>query len=650
MMDKRENDMALSLYEEAIAEAKQLRDVAEQNAKNKIIDAVTPKIRRLIEKQLLGEDDSSDEGDEELDDLAFLADEPAGDELAGDEVASEVGHDEPDGDEMMTIDLDDLGMSQVPDDMSMELPGDQADMSFDASGGEDGGPSVSVPAGVDVDVEIGADGSVSLDTGAVDLHVGGEGGGDDGMDAGDELLLDEPVAEALSRLVQHRKTQTKKALNLEQKLNHFEKKLRKFYALVEALDGKRLSSSQRAIVRNHYTKLLREIGSLQQKAILIECGSSGRLHRRTVSILKEMKKMSRSSRRRTARGNTNYLRKLLENTGLDEFDLFEEEEDELAAEEGGEEEMDLEDEGGEGEVDVDSAQAAIEDLGAALGLDVVVEPEGEEEEGEEEDLEDEGGEEEIEFESQLYGESDKEDDDEEVVEIDESTLRNELRRLKRRRQGRRYISEETSGVDEPSQTADAFGGGDVEDEIFVDVDEATLLNALADELGDAPKPSVGSGGDTDAMTAEGRRRRRNTRARQTNRFNESRKNRALTNKLSEYKKAVGSLRGQLTEMNLFNAKLLYANKLMQNRNLSPKQQRAIVEALDGAKPLREAKLLYKSLTNSLGRTGSRALKDSAVRRTSGSSSRSTRSARPAQNGVEVDRWAVLAGIPGKDSK
>ena len=38
------------------------------------------------------------------------------------------------------------------------------------------------------------------------------------------------------------------------------------------------------------------------------------------------------------------------------------------------------------------------------------------------------------------------------------------------------------------------------------------------------------------------------------------------------------LKQQLSEMNLFNAKLLYVNKLMQNRNVSSKQQRAIVEA------------------------------------------------------------------------
>ena len=55
--------MSNSLYDEAIAEAKQLREVAEKNAKNAIIEAVTPRIRRFIEDQLVKEESStSDEG------------------------------------------------------------------------------------------------------------------------------------------------------------------------------------------------------------------------------------------------------------------------------------------------------------------------------------------------------------------------------------------------------------------------------------------------------------------------------------------------------------------------------------------------------------------------------------------------------------
>jgi hypothetical protein len=121
-----------------------------------------------------------------------------------------------------------------------------------------------------------------------------------------------------------------------------------------------------------------------------------------------------------------------------------------------------------------------------------------------------------------------------------------------------------------------------------------------------------------------------------------------TRKLREYRKAVNSLKGQLVEMNLFNAKLLYANKLMQNKNLTTKQQRAIVEALDNAKTLREAKLLYKSLSESLTRRARGKKLTEGSLRTLGSSSRSTRSAQPAKNGVEADRWATLAGLPGND--
>ena len=48
--------MSQNLYQDAIADARKLREMAEQSAKNKIIDAVTPRIRDLIESQLLGED------------------------------------------------------------------------------------------------------------------------------------------------------------------------------------------------------------------------------------------------------------------------------------------------------------------------------------------------------------------------------------------------------------------------------------------------------------------------------------------------------------------------------------------------------------------------------------------------------------------
>ena len=168
------------------------------------------------------------------------------------------------------------------------------------------------------------------------------------------------------------------------------------------------------------------------------------------------------------------------------------------------------------------------------------------------------------------------------------------------------LNEEAADAD----PALAHGGEEVGD-VLLDVSEDDLINALADELGSV---------------------------------SESKELEAARKEIEQYKEAVTELKGQLVEMNLFNAKLLYANKLMQNKDLSMKQQKAIVEALDNAKTLREAKLLFKSLTESLNRrTGSKKLNEGSLR-TIGSASRSTRSASPAQSGAEVDRWAVLAGL------
>ena len=77
-----------------------------------------------------------------------------------------------------------------------------------------------------------------------------------------------------------------------------------------------------------------------------------------------------------------------------------------------------------------------------------------------------------------------------------------------------------------------------------------------------------------------------------------------------------------------------------------KQQRHIVESLDEAGTLNEAKLLFESLSKSLSRPAksSGSINESTTRRTLGSASRAVRSAQPMNEGVALDRWATLAGI------
>ena len=563
--------MSLNLYQEAIVEAKQLREMAEQNAKNKIIDAVTPKIRELIEQQLVSDDDEETEliiGDDDLG--------PPGigpDPLAPDEEI-----------------LDLSGLAADIESVGDELVDDEED---DSSG---------------VSITVQGDLNMSLDE----------------SDDDDDLLLSKEGASHLNSFL--REYARNKSINsrlalLESKVNRFKKDL-------SYINLNKTSPINRQIVATYYANLLREVNSLTDQVIFINESVDERLEQRLLLTLKEIKNMSK---RRDAR----IFRRLFEelaDEGLREMGLSEQDEEVLAAEE----EVDVDMEEVPEEVDAVAAQDALEPLATALGFEVTpVEEEEVEVDEEELDLE--------------LEEGDGADDDEaqnEVYEIDEAAIRRELRRL-------RVLREQDSEVGRAADADPALAhGGEDEGDLFVDVNEEDLLNALADELGDpgVPEPTVESRRRRARRThsrsrrmAETRRSRRRSAPR--SRVVESRRNRAVQVRAVKAEKTAHHLRRQLQEMNLFNAKLLFANKLMQNRELSTKQQRTIVEALDKATNIREAKLLYKSLSSSLHK--SRGSLTESRTRLLASSSRSTRSGSPTNNGSDTDRWALLAGIPNK---
>ena len=60
--------------------------------------------------------------------------------------------------------------------------------------------------------------------------------------------------------------------------------------------------------------------------------------------------------------------------------------------------------------------------------------------------------------------------------------------------------------------------------------------------------------------------------------------------------AVETLRTELNEVNLLNAKLLYVNKIFNAKNLNESQKLKVVKAFDKAESAKEAKLVYESLT------------------------------------------------------
>lgn len=555
-----------SLYRDAIADARKLREAAEQNAKNRIIDAVTPKLRQLIEAQINEEDDLLD------DDMAGDTDLVSTDDfvdLLQDEEPDTVAPAEPMDLDMGSMDIESDGLG------SLEIKDDSADISLDmADGFDDDEESSSEEEETNVNINITVEGKRNY-------------------------------------LLRHR------AIRLVKKLSE-------------------------AKTRSERRKIRQELRILRQGLIITENSQNKRLANNLSVILKETN-MRRKSRSWLFEGD-------------DELDMSMDDAPETDDSDDGTIEIDagkLEDALGldPGTLSGESSDDA-DDLDMDLGDD-------------DDDDSDDAGDETYEYGGMKEGEkADELDqcetddaDDGQVVEIHESMLRRALRTSRRRRtsRGTSKLSESRRAriararrrrrimENDAAAAAPSFGGGSAEDEMFVDVDENTLLNALAEELGGGEENSSGAagsasaaagdfgGGDAKGDVFESRSIRRAKR--QT--VLAERKARAAT--------------AELKESNLFNAKLLYVTKLMQQHELNNKQQRAIIEAMDNAKTQREAKLLFTSLNESLNKKSANKLNESKKNTINESrnaySNRSLQSGQaPRGNGVELDRWAILAGI------
>lgn len=76
-------------------------------------------------------------------------------------------------------------------------------------------------------------------------------------------------------------------------------------------------------------------------------------------------------------------------------------------------------------------------------------------------------------------------------------------------------------------------------------------------------------------------------------------NKALKLENEQLNLGVEKLQRNVVEVNLFNSKLLFSNKLLQNTNLTNEQRLNVIESFDRAESLREVELVFKSLSESL---------------------------------------------------
>jgi hypothetical protein len=127
-------------------------------------------------------------------------------------------------------------------------------------------------------------------------------------------------------------------------------------------------------------------------------------------------------------------------------------------------------------------------------------------------------------------------------------------------------------------------------------------------------------------------------------------NEAIKAELEEALAVIKSLKNTINEVNLLNAKLLYANKLFRGYNLTNEQKVKVVENLDRTSTVREVKLVYATLSESMKFTGTER-KVAQVKKniTEGIASKAQASTAPKQEIISesnelANRFKQLAGI------
>jgi hypothetical protein len=118
--------------------------------------------------------------------------------------------------------------------------------------------------------------------------------------------------------------------------------------------------------------------------------------------------------------------------------------------------------------------------------------------------------------------------------------------------------------------------------------------------------------------------------------------------LNEAYKTIRSLQKTINEVNLLNAKLLFANKLFRAHNMTNEQKVKVIETLDRTNSVREVKLVYSTLAENFKYTSNKSTKKSI---SEGIASKVTKSTKPAVSKQVIaestnfsDRFKKLAGI------
>jgi hypothetical protein len=249
------------------------------------------------------------------------------------------------------------------------------------------------------------------------------------------------------------------------------------------------------------------------------------------------------------------------------------------------------------EIDLDEILAELDaEMNEANDKDELKEAKDEEEVEAEEDAED--------------VEDDAKEDEDEEKEVSELSM-DELEELIRD-----IVSQEVGGdgdvADSEAEmdmdmdmTADTDLPDTTDDEVNLDEILAELLGEDMDELDERKK----YGGNKGDVPAAKRGDKKDTAEEEG--VEDYKKRKKMEEELHLALEAVNTLRQELQEVNLLNAKLLYVNKIFKAKNLTESQKLTVVKAFDKAESAKEAKLVYESLNETFtAKAGKSQIKES----------------------------------------
>jgi len=118
---------------------------------------------------------------------------------------------------------------------------------------------------------------------------------------------------------------------------------------------------------------------------------------------------------------------------------------------------------------------------------------------------------------------------------------------------------------------------------------------------------------------------------------------AMKKELDEAYAALEAVKAELNEVNLLNAKLLYTNKIFKAKNLTESQKVKVLEAFDKATSVKEAKLVYETLSTGVA-APKKSINESVIKGAASKPAGVAAKAPIMEANDQVVRWQKLAGI------